>query len=148
MKATVSKTVMGHWPIESSNLSLSATPRRRLGLTIAVVTPVEVSVRIIVDLLVRGDYMAVERITQNFRMSAAEMHEAISEYGRTLVPPDPLTWWPQVVITPVTTEHGKVHVAAPLWTEEEGKSDLTVELWLTEFAPGLFRPGLLNIHVL
>jgi hypothetical protein len=25
LKATVSKTVMGHWPIESSNLSLSAT---------------------------------------------------------------------------------------------------------------------------
>ena len=24
MKAAVSKTVMGHWPIESSNLSLSA----------------------------------------------------------------------------------------------------------------------------
>ena len=24
LKATVSKTVMGHWPIESSNLSLSA----------------------------------------------------------------------------------------------------------------------------
>ena len=26
LKAAVSKTVMGHWPIESSNLSLSATP--------------------------------------------------------------------------------------------------------------------------
>jgi hypothetical protein len=25
LKAAVSKTVMGHWPIESSNLSLSAT---------------------------------------------------------------------------------------------------------------------------
>src|SRR6266516_1972934 len=30
LKATVSKTVMGHWPIESSNLSLSANPRRAL----------------------------------------------------------------------------------------------------------------------
>ena len=26
LKAAVSKTVMGHWPIESSNLSLSASP--------------------------------------------------------------------------------------------------------------------------
>jgi len=35
LKAAVSKTVMGHWPIESSNLSLSATRRRafRLGGT-------------------------------------------------------------------------------------------------------------------
>ncbi len=31
LKATVSKTVMGHWPIESSNLSLSATSRFRSG---------------------------------------------------------------------------------------------------------------------
>jgi hypothetical protein len=28
LKAAVSKTVMGHWPIESSNLSLSATAAR------------------------------------------------------------------------------------------------------------------------
>jgi hypothetical protein len=111
-------------------------------------TPIEVSVRTIVDLLVRGEYMGVERITQGFRRSAAEIAEAIGEYGRTLVAPDPQAWWPLVVITPVTSEPGKVHVAAPLWTEEEGRSDLTVELWLTEFMPGLFRPGLLNIHVL
>lgn len=111
-------------------------------------TSVEVSVRVIVDLLVRGDYEAVERITQSFRMSAAEIDEAISEYGRTLIAPDPQAWWPQVTVTPVTSEPGKVHVAAPLWTKEEGRSDLTVELWLTEFAPGLLSPGLLNIHVL
>jgi hypothetical protein len=31
LKATVSKTVMGHWPIESSNLSLSATQLQAIG---------------------------------------------------------------------------------------------------------------------
>jgi hypothetical protein len=29
LKAAVSKTVMGHWPIESSNLSLSASPNTK-----------------------------------------------------------------------------------------------------------------------
>ncbi len=81
-------------------------------------------------------------------MSAGEIDEAISEYGRTLVRPEAAEWWPLVEITPVTAERGKLHVAAPLWTAEEGRSDLTVELWLTEFAPELYRPTLLKIHVL
>jgi hypothetical protein len=112
------------------------------------VTAVEVAVGTVVDLLVRGEYEAVERITEGDRMSAEEIGEAISEYGRTLVRPDPVEWWPLVVVTPVTVERGKLHVAAPLWTAEEGRSDLTLELWLTEFAPELYRPTLLTIHVL
>ena len=112
------------------------------------VTPVEVAVGSVVDLLVRGEYEAVERITEGDRMSAEEIGEAISEYGRTLVRPDRAEWWPLVVVTPVTAERGKLHVEAPLWTAEEGRSDLTLELWLTEFAPELYRPTLLTIHVL
>ena len=81
-------------------------------------------------------------------MSVGEIDRAISEYGRTLVPPDPVGWWPLVEITPVTAERAKLHVAAPLWTVEEGRSDLTLELWLNEFAPQLYRPTLLGIHVL
>jgi hypothetical protein len=86
-------------------------------------------------------------MTEGDRMSAVEISEAISEYGRTLVRPVTEEWWPLVVVTPVTTDRGKLHVAAPLWTAEEGRSDLTLELWLTEFAPE-YRPTLLNIHVL
>jgi hypothetical protein len=41
-----------------------------------------------------------------------------------------------------------IHVAVPLWTSEEGRSDLTLELRLTEFAPELHRATLLNVHVL
>jgi hypothetical protein len=112
------------------------------------VTPVEVTVRTLVDLLVRGEYEAVERMTEGDRMSAREIDQEISEYGRTLARPDPAEWWPLVEITPVTAERGKLHVAVPLWTVEEGRSDLTLELWLNEFAPQLYRPTLLGIHVL
>jgi hypothetical protein len=111
-------------------------------------SPIEVTVRTVVDLLARKEYETVERMTQGIRMSAKDIAEAIAAYGRTLTPPDPSTWWPLVTVTPVTGESGKYHVAAPLWTKEEGPSDLTVELWLNEFAPELFRPALLNIHVL
>jgi hypothetical protein len=90
-------------------------------------------------------------------MSATQISEAISKYGRTLVPPDSDEWWPLVEITPVVEEPGKLHVAAPLWTAEEGRSDLTLELWLTEVVPlgdwapefgQLWRAALLDIHVI
>ena len=110
-------------------------------------TPIEVAVRVVVDLLVRGEYETIERMTEGARMSASEIGEAVSEYGRTLVPPDP-AWWPLVEITPVAVERAKFHVAAPLWTLEEGRSDLTLELWLTEFAPELYRATLLDMHAL
>lgn len=112
------------------------------------VTPVEATVRTVVDLLVRREYEAVERMTHGDGMSAREIEAAISEYGRILVRPDPAEWWPLVEITPVTVERGKLHVAAPLWTAEEGRSDLTLELWLNEFAPELYRAALFRIHVL
>lgn len=87
-------------------------------------------------------------MTQGVRMTAAEILQAITEYGRILVAPPQEVWWPLVVITPVEGEPPTLQVAAPLWTKEEGRSDLTMELWLTEFGPGLLRPALLNIHVL
>jgi hypothetical protein len=80
-------------------------------------------------------------------MSTAEIQEAVSEYGRTLAVPG-AEWWETVQVTPVIVEPGKFHVAAPLWTAEEGTSDLSVELWVTEIGPALYRPSLLNIHAL
>ena len=111
-------------------------------------TPVEVSVRTVVDLLVRQEYEALARMTGGIRMSASDIREAIKEYGRTLMPPAADTWWPTVVVTPVHSGPPTLHVAAPLWTVEEGRSDLSLELHLIEITEGLFRPHLLNIHVL
>lgn len=53
-------------------------------------------------------------MTQGIRMSAKDIAEAIAAYGRTLAPPDPSTWWPLVIVTPVTGESGRYHVAARL----------------------------------
>ena len=40
LKAAVSKTVMGHWPIESSNLSLSAIWANRVAQHLLVIEPI------------------------------------------------------------------------------------------------------------
>jgi hypothetical protein len=111
-------------------------------------TALETAVRFIVDLLVRGEYETVERLTRRRRLGAYELRSAISTYGRTLVPPGP-GWWDAVRVTPIEQSPSKsFHVAAPLWTQEEGRSDLTVELRLTESGRELYDAEVLDLHVL
>jgi hypothetical protein len=109
--------------------------------------PVETAIRVIVDLLVRRQFSAVEAITRGVRLPAAEIEAAVTSYGRTFVAPG-VGWWQAVTVTPVHTEPGTFHAAVPLWTVEEGRSDLTLELRLREVSEGVFYPEVLNIHVL
>lgn len=74
------------------------------------VKAIEAAVRTVVDLLARSEYEAVERLTSGDQMTASEIDEAISVYGRTLVRPES-GWWQLVEVTPVTVEPAKVHVA-------------------------------------
>ena len=110
-------------------------------------TPLETAVRVIVDLLVRGDYATIEAVTQGKRLDAEQLARAVDEYGRMLVPPTD-AWWSSVQITPLSEPASAFHVAAPLWTAEEGRSDLTLELRLQESIPGVFDTEVLDLHVL
>lgn len=111
-------------------------------------TAIETAIRIVVDLLVRGEYETIERLDRGGRISATDLARAVDDYGRTLspVPPD---WWQTVTVTPIAGSAGRaVHAAAPLWTLEEGRSDLTLELQLVEIAPEAYETSLLDLHVL
>jgi hypothetical protein len=109
---------------------------------------VEAAVRDIIDHLTRGEYeAAVEAATRGARPSAEEFERAITDYGRTLINPDD-RWWTTVTVTPLAGQPGAYHLAAPLWTAEEGMSDLTLELWAWESSGGLVDVEVLDLHVL
>lgn len=111
-------------------------------------TALETAVRTIVDLLVRGEYGTVERISRGRRLSAAELERAVTEYGRRLCAPES-EWWDSVELTPITAAaEPAFHVAAPLWTVEEGRSDLTLELRLIEIAEEVYDTEVEDLHVL
>jgi hypothetical protein len=96
--------------------------------------------------LVRGEFEALEALDQRDRLSADGLKQALSDYGRTLVEPD-ADWWGSAEVTPI--QAGEFHVAAPLWTEEEGRSDLTLELRLVETGPGdVYQSYVEDVHVL
>lgn len=108
----------------------------------------EVAVRVTVDLLVRGQYRTAEKVTRGHRLTADQISSAISAYGHTLVPPGD-EWWSSVEITAIdTSDRPAFHVAAPLWTREEDRPDLTLELQLTEVRPGVYETEILDIHLL
>lgn len=110
--------------------------------------PLEAAVRVVVDLLVRGDYSTIERVSRGRRLTGAELEAAVADYGRMVVAPGD-GWWQSVEVTPVeSADERAFHVAAPLWTREEGRSDLTLELRLTELAPEAYEIEVEGLHVL
>jgi len=101
----------------------------------------------LLDRLIRGDYAAAEALTGGNRLSAAEIEGAIAEYGRRLVAP-PADSSPRSVIDIEGSEPEQWSVYVDLWTAEEGRSDLTLELTLTESSRETYGVQIDNIHVL
>ena len=88
-------------------------------------------VRDIVAQLVRGEYQSFVAQFAASRLTADDLRQVIQNYGRTLIlPPDPT--YPDLNIVQV---RGAIRptwsIQAPLWTREEGRSDLTLELTIT-----------------
>ena len=62
-----------------------------------------------------------------------------------VLPPGPSAEWS---IDAIDMVDGGKHVEVDMWTKQEGRSDLTLELHLHEVAPGEWEPRILNLHVL
>lgn len=99
-------------------------------------------------LLVNGDYGELERVTGGSRLSKEEMEEAVADYGRQLVmPPEPEIGVRSIVqIQDAVPPQWSIYV--DLWTKEEGRSDLTLEITLSDLPGDLYAVEVDGIHVL
>ena len=90
----------------------------------------------ITGLMVAGDYEGVVRLCKRSRLQGAAMATTVQEYGRTLaeLPPQSLDRLDVVAVKEAAMPTYSVRV--PLWTKEEGQSDLTMELTITIEANG------------
>lgn len=98
------------------------------------------AVRVVVALLVGGDYEELETLTEGRRLSASAMSEAIEGHGHDLISP-PEDAFHDVQATPAEpAADGRraFHVAFPLWTAQEGLSRLRLRLTLTEAMDGVW----------
>ncbi len=85
------------------------------------------SVHDLVAALSRGEYRAITSAGRVSRLQAADMRQGIEEYGRTLVPlpSNAIAEWD---LYPLDGKPDVFGVDVPLWTAEEGRSDLTLSL--------------------
>jgi hypothetical protein len=105
------------------------------------------AVRKVVEFLVGGDFEGAERLTRGVRLSADAIKGAVHDYGGTLVFP-PATAFDDVdVIGIADSEPPRWSIRFDLWTEEEGRSDLSIEMTIRESPEGA-QIELDNIHVL
>ncbi|KYF59259.1 hypothetical protein BE08_26980 [Sorangium cellulosum] len=88
--------------------------------------------RLIADLSA-GRYAEIAADGRTGRLSAEELRTAVEQYGRTLLLlPDGA--WDSVDECPQVDAPNTVAVDVPLWTKEEGRSDLTLSLTATKQA--------------
>jgi hypothetical protein len=71
------------------------------------------------------------------------------DYGRfgavelVMPPGDAAAWALEVVVT----AQGTKHVVVPMWTRQEGRSDLALELEVREGEPGKWTARILDLHL-
>lgn len=107
---------------------------------------VEFAVRQVVALLASGDYSGLEALTRGVRLNASQIEQAITDYGRSVVLPPDDGYELIEAIEVITAPRGTWSVTVPLWTAEEGRSDLTAELTVLIAAEGV-TVELDNLHV-
>jgi hypothetical protein len=111
------------------------------------VTNFRVPVRQIVELLVTGRYDQIAKITNEQRLDAESIKKAISDYGRKLIMPPSEAYEHLDVIQVHNALPPRWSVRVNLWTAEEGRSDLSLELTLVQTGED-FAIEVDDIHVL
>jgi hypothetical protein len=93
------------------------------------------AIRRLVDDLVAGNYTALESDGRIGRLTKDELTRAITDYGRTLVA-SPGSSADEGDVYPSDDVPGRFAIDIPLWTAEEGRSDLTLSLTVVDSDDG------------
>ncbi len=88
----------------------------------------ESAVLAVVDRLTRGEYSDLVKYCESSRLTADELKTVVMDYGRTLAFPPPNAYGKLDAVKIDDTPRQAWSVRAPIWTLEEGRSDLTIEL--------------------
>lgn len=114
----------------------------------AVVAKAILTMKKLVELLVSGHYQELERLSGGVRLTCADIDQAICDYdGVLMTPPD--SDLDNIDMIEITDSNPRTwSVRYDLWTEEKGKSDLSLEVTLIDNDKEIMGVELDNIHVL
>ena len=98
---------------------------------------VQTAIREIVSLICDRQFAAALQRCAMSRLTESDIQKVIDDYGRTLSrPPVEAVQFDDIVNVEGRSEP-VLSVRVPLWTLEEGRSDLTIELTIMQKADGL-----------
>ena len=114
----------------------------------AALAKVILTIKKIVELLVSKNYQELEKLSGGVRLTSSEIDQAVCDYGAVLVTP-PDSDFENVDAIEITGSNPRSwSVRYDLWTEEEGRSDLSLEVTLIENDKEIMGVELDNLHVL
>ncbi|WP_433469103.1 DUF7668 domain-containing protein [Spirillospora sp. CA-128828] len=96
------------------------------------------AVRVVVALLVRGDYEELETLTEGRRLSASEMAAAVAGRGLISPPEEAFGEIEAIDVRQVSADERAFRVEFPLWTAREGRAGPVMRLTLTEVMDGVW----------
>jgi len=114
----------------------------------ATLVKVVFTVKRIVELLVDKKYQEIEQLSGSVRLTAIEVDQAVRDYDAVLVTPPDSDFNNLDAIEITGSNPRSWSVRYDLWTEEEGRSDLSLEVTLIDGDGELMGIALDNIHVL
>lgn len=106
------------------------------------------TVKRVTELLAREAYEELEKLSKGVHLAANELKQAVDGYGRTILPLPKHAYGEINVIKIERVDPKQWSVNVPVYTKEEGKSDLTLELTLVDSSSELFGVEVHNLHVL
>ena len=109
---------------------------------------IEKTAKHLVSMLVGHDFADLESLSKGIRLSQSEMEQAVREYPGTLVMPEGSSIPELDVVEVRDSNPTQWSVDIPLWTKEEGRSDLTMHITMTISRKELMDVEVDDIHVL
>lgn len=98
--------------------------------------------------IVDRKFEALFRIAPESRVKITDFRNALSDYGGTVVmPPEPI----ETLLNVIEVRNSKPvswSIQLPMWTREEGRSDLTLEMQFTESKSEFYEVEIDDLHVL
>jgi hypothetical protein len=102
----------------------------------------------IVSHLALAEYEHVKAMAPRSRITPEQMRNAVTQYGRCLVPLPVSAYETIDYVAVLGSAPPAWSVVVPLFTQEEGRSDLSLELQLVRAATGIYEVEIDDLHVL
>jgi hypothetical protein len=107
-----------------------------------------VTVSALTERLAQRDYEGAWQLARASRLGVSELERAVLDYGRHLVPL-PAAAFQSIDTVPVSNSRPQQwSVVVPLWTKEEGRSDLSLDLTIEDSPASSYSVEIDDLHVL